>query len=60
METEVEKDQPLPAGVEAVADGVYLMKGDLRGAMNIYFIRGPEGELVQFDAGTRSMTKKNV
>lgn len=60
VETEVENDQPLPAGVEAVADGVYLMRGDFRGAMNIYFIRGPEGELVQFDAGTRSMTKKNV
>ena len=62
MESEVEPKPAgnLPDGVESVADGVYLMRGDLRGGMNIYFVRGPEGELVQYDAGTRPMTRKNV
>jgi hydroxyacylglutathione hydrolase len=60
METEVEPKEALPEGVEAVADGVYLMRGDLRGGMNVYFVRGPDGELIQYDAGTRWMTKKNV
>lgn len=47
----------LPKGVEEVADGVFLVRGDLKKGMNVYLLRGPEGELVQFDAGTRSMTK---
>ena len=60
MESETRQSENLPAGVEEVADGVFLMRGDLKGGMNIFFVRGPEGELVQYDAGTRSMTKKNV
>jgi glyoxylase-like metal-dependent hydrolase (beta-lactamase superfamily II) len=42
--------------VERVADGVWLLQGDLRGAMNIYFLED-EGGAVQFDAGTRAMRK---
>jgi hydroxyacylglutathione hydrolase len=43
--------------LERVADGVWLLRGDLRGAMNIYFIEDGEG-VVQFDAGTKSMRRK--
>ncbi|MCB0871283.1 MAG: MBL fold metallo-hydrolase [Solirubrobacterales bacterium] len=49
----------VPEGLEEVADGVWLLSGDIKGAMNIYFVEGPDGEIVQFDAGTSSMTKKN-
>jgi glyoxylase-like metal-dependent hydrolase (beta-lactamase superfamily II) len=44
-------------GLERVADGVWLLRGDLRGAMNIYFIEDGDG-VVQFDAGTKSMRKQ--
>jgi glyoxylase-like metal-dependent hydrolase (beta-lactamase superfamily II) len=43
--------------LDRVADGVWLLRGDFRGAMNIYFIEDGDG-LVQFDAGTKSMRKK--
>jgi hydroxyacylglutathione hydrolase len=43
-------------GLEKVADGVWLLRGDFRGAMNIYFLEDGDG-VVQFDAGTRSMRK---
>lgn len=43
--------------MEKVADGVWLLRGDLGKAMNIYFLEGEDG-VVQFDAGTKSMTKK--
>lgn len=43
--------------MERVADGVWLLRGDLRGAMNVYFLE-EEGGVVQFDAGTKAMTKK--
>ena len=43
--------------LERVADGVWLLRGDLRGAMNVYFIEDGEG-VVQFDAGTKSMRKQ--
>ncbi|OJU84992.1 MAG: hypothetical protein BGO11_09365 [Solirubrobacterales bacterium 70-9] len=42
--------------LERVADGVWLLRGDIRGAMNVYFIE-EEGGVVQFDAGTKSMRK---
>jgi glyoxylase-like metal-dependent hydrolase (beta-lactamase superfamily II) len=35
---------------------VWLLRGDLRGAMNVYFIEDGDG-VVQFDAGTKSMRK---
>ena len=41
-------------GLERVADGVWLLRGDFRGAMNIYFLEDGEG-VVQFDAGTKAM-----
>ena len=43
--------------LEKVADGVWLLRGDFRGAMNIYFLEGEDG-VVQFDAGTKGMRKK--
>jgi glyoxylase-like metal-dependent hydrolase (beta-lactamase superfamily II) len=42
--------------MEKVADGVWLLRGDARKSMNIYFIEDGDG-VVQFDAGTKSMTK---
>lgn len=42
--------------MEKVADGVWLLRGDLRKAMNVYFIE-EEGGVVQFDAGTKAMTR---
>lgn len=52
-------NRAVPEGLEEVADGVWLLTGDIKGAMNVYFIEGPGGEIVQFDAGTKAMTKKN-
>jgi len=43
-------------GLERVADGVWLLRGDFRGAMNIYFLEDGDG-VVQFDAGTKSMRR---
>jgi glyoxylase-like metal-dependent hydrolase (beta-lactamase superfamily II) len=43
--------------MEKVADGVWLLRGDLRKAMNIYFLE-EDGGVVQFDAGSKRMTKK--
>ncbi|HEY5709304.1 MAG TPA: MBL fold metallo-hydrolase [Solirubrobacterales bacterium] len=43
--------------MEQVADGVWLLRGDARKSMNVYFLED-EGGVVQFDAGTKSMTKK--
>ncbi|HKT83523.1 MAG TPA: MBL fold metallo-hydrolase, partial [Solirubrobacterales bacterium] len=42
--------------MEKVADGVWLLRGDTRKAMNIYFLEDGDG-VVQFDAGTKAMTK---
>jgi hydroxyacylglutathione hydrolase len=43
--------------MEKVADGVWLLRGDTRKAMNIYFLEDGDG-VVQFDAGTKTMAKK--
>jgi len=43
--------------MERVADGVWLLRGDLRKAMNIYFLEDGDG-FVQFDAGSKGMTRK--
>ncbi len=43
-------------GLERVADGVWLLRGDFRGAMNVYFLEDGDG-VVQFDAGTKAMRK---
>jgi glyoxylase-like metal-dependent hydrolase (beta-lactamase superfamily II) len=44
--------------MEKVADGVWLLRGDTRKAMNIYFLEDGDG-VVQFDAGTKAMAKQN-
>jgi glyoxylase-like metal-dependent hydrolase (beta-lactamase superfamily II) len=44
--------------VERVADGVWLLQGDLRKSMNIYFLEEEGGGVAQFDAGSKAMTKK--
>jgi hydroxyacylglutathione hydrolase len=44
-------------GLERVADGVWLLRGDLRSGMNIYFLEDGD-RVVQFDAGTRGMRGK--
>lgn len=41
--------------MEQVADGVWLLRGDARSSMNVYFLEEGDG-VVQFDAGTRAMT----
>jgi glyoxylase-like metal-dependent hydrolase (beta-lactamase superfamily II) len=42
--------------MEKVADGVWLLRGDTRKSMNIYFLEDGDG-VIQFDAGTKVMTK---
>lgn len=42
--------------MKKVADGVWWLRGDLRGAMNVYFLED-DGGVVQFDAGTKPMRK---
>jgi hydroxyacylglutathione hydrolase len=41
---------------EKVADGVWRVAGDLRGAMNVFLI-ADDGGVTQYDAGTHAMTK---
>lgn len=41
---------------EQVADGVWRLTGDIRGAMNVYFL-ADEGGVTMYDAGTEPMTK---
>ena len=43
--------------LERVADGVWLLRGDSRRAMNIYFLEDGDG-VIQFDAGTKGMRKQ--
>src|SRR3954447_22439048 len=43
--------------MEKVANGVWLLRGDTRKAMNIYFLEDGDG-VVQFDAGTKAMVKQ--
>jgi glyoxylase-like metal-dependent hydrolase (beta-lactamase superfamily II) len=40
---------------EPIAEGVWRLAGDLRGGMNVFFVRDGDG-VIQFDAATRSMT----
>jgi glyoxylase-like metal-dependent hydrolase (beta-lactamase superfamily II) len=42
--------------MDRVADGVWRLKGDARGLMNIYFLEDGDG-YVQFEAGTKAMAK---
>lgn len=43
--------------MERVAEGVWLLRGDIRGAMSVYYLEDGDG-VIQFDAGTKAMTKK--
>jgi glyoxylase-like metal-dependent hydrolase (beta-lactamase superfamily II) len=43
--------------MEEVVDGVWLLRGDTRDSMNIYFLEDDDG-VVMFDAGTKAMTKE--
>ena len=56
MEEEKLGGLPWSPTLGKVAEGVWLLRGDLRGGMNIYFIEDGDG-VVQFDAGTEPMTK---
>ena len=42
--------------MEKVADGVWLLRGDLGRGMNVYFLEDGDG-VVQFDAGTKAMVE---
>jgi hydroxyacylglutathione hydrolase len=44
--------------LEQVAEGLWLLRGDFRKAMNIYFLEEPGGGVVMFDAGTKAMRKR--
>lgn len=43
--------------MEKVAEGVWLLRGDTRKVMSIYFLEDGDG-VVQFDAGTKAMVKQ--
>jgi glyoxylase-like metal-dependent hydrolase (beta-lactamase superfamily II) len=45
--------------LEKVADGVWLLRGDLRKSMSIYFLEEEDGGVTQFDAGSKAMVKAN-
>ena len=55
-EEKVFPGRPFSPVVSEVADGVWLLRGDLKKAMNIYFLRDGDG-VVQYDAGTKGMVK---
>lgn len=55
-EEKVFPGRPMSPTLETVADGVWLLRGDIKHGMNIYFLQD-EGGVVQYDAGTESMTK---
>lgn len=39
-----------------IAPGVWQLRGDFRGGMNVFFIEEPGGGVVQFEGATRGMT----
>jgi hydroxyacylglutathione hydrolase len=47
---------PWSPTIERVADGVWLVQGDLKRGMNVYLLED-EGGVTAFDAGTRPMAK---
>jgi hydroxyacylglutathione hydrolase len=48
--------RPMSPTLETVAEGVWLLRGDLRRSMNIYFLEDEDG-VIQFDAGTKPMVR---
>jgi hydroxyacylglutathione hydrolase len=55
-EEKVFPGRPWSPTLGRVADGVWLLRGDIRSGMNIYYLEDGDG-VVQFDAGTEPMTK---
>jgi hydroxyacylglutathione hydrolase len=55
-EEKVFPGRPFGPTLGRVAEGVWLLRGDIRRGMNIYFLED-DGGVVQFDAGTKGMTK---
>jgi glyoxylase-like metal-dependent hydrolase (beta-lactamase superfamily II) len=55
-ETKVFTNRPMSPTLESVTEDVWLLRGDIKGGMNIYFVRDGDG-VVQFDAGTSGMTR---
>jgi glyoxylase-like metal-dependent hydrolase (beta-lactamase superfamily II) len=47
---------PWSPTIERVADGVWLVRGDLKHGMNVYLLED-DGGVTAFDAGTQPMTK---
>ena len=43
--------------LQRVADGVWMLNGDFRGAMNVYFLADGDG-VAMFDAGTKAMRRR--
>ena len=56
MEEKLFPGRPWSPTLGPVADGVWLLRGDIKGGMNIYFIDDGDG-VIQFDAGTKPMVK---
>jgi glyoxylase-like metal-dependent hydrolase (beta-lactamase superfamily II) len=46
---------PMSPTLAKVADRVWLLRGDLKLGMNVYFLEQEGGGVVQFDAGTKPM-----
>ena len=55
-EEKVFPGRPWSPTLGKIADGVWLLRGDLRHGMNIYFLEDGDG-VIQFDAATKPMTK---
>jgi glyoxylase-like metal-dependent hydrolase (beta-lactamase superfamily II) len=55
-EEKVFPGRPFGPTLQPVAEGVWLLRGDIRRGMNIYFL-ADDGSVVMFDAGTKGMTK---
>jgi hydroxyacylglutathione hydrolase len=55
-EEKVFPGRPFSPTLGKVAEGVWLLRGDIRRGMNIYFLEA-DGGVVQYDAGTKGMVK---
>jgi hydroxyacylglutathione hydrolase len=55
-EEKLHRGRPFSPTLGRVAEGVWLLRGDIRRGMNIYFLE-EDGGVVQYDAGTKGMVK---
>jgi glyoxylase-like metal-dependent hydrolase (beta-lactamase superfamily II) len=55
LEEKLFPSSPFSPLLGRVAEGVWLLRGDLKHGMNVYFLED-EGGVVQYDAGTRPMS----